>query len=500
VGWVTAAILVSRAQPYLKDRVVRELHERFDGAVELGSFHVSMFPGLRVTGENLVMRRTGSDALPPFITVRRFELDGSVWGLLRAPISIGTVHVIGLSITLPPRGQRLKVQGLGKKPSKSLFVIGRVECDSTQLEIMTDKPGKLPLVFDIHSLVLHSAGPGRSMPFSAQLTEPVPVGDIDTKGEFGPWETDQPRDTPVSGTFSFTHADLATIHGIGGILSSQGEYHGVMDRIEVQGKTDTPDFTVTTGGHPMPLHTEYSATVDGFNGDTYLHPVRATLVHSVMVANGSVVRKENGREVNLDVVATGARIEDMLKLAVNTNPPTLSGPVDLKTKLLLPPGTRMVPERLILDGEFTLPSAHFSDASAQEKVDQLSMRAEGHAKEAQQEAKQQTISDVLSELNGKFKLKDGVLSMSALNFKVPGASVNLTGDYHLMNQEFLFRGDAHFDAKLSQMTTGVKSFLLKAVDPFFEKKAAGTVVPIRISGTKDSPRVGLDFGHPARAK
>ena len=35
-----------------------------------------------------------------------------------------------------------------------------------------------------------------------------------------------------------------------------------------------------------------------------------------------------------------------------------------------------------------------------------------------------------------------------------------------------------FDAELSQMTTGVKSVLLKPFDSFFKKKHAGAVVPV----------------------
>ncbi len=333
-GWVAVAILASRAEPYLRQRVIQDLGQRFDGTAELGAFHVTVFPQLRVTGENLTIRRERNNSIPPIISAKRFDLHASPLGLLRWLLSIGTVHVIGLSITLPPHGDRPNFKSTGKSPQKTSFVIGSVICEDTRLEIQTDKPGKLPLIFDIHSLVLHSAGPGRSMPFTATLTEPVPLGEIATKGEFGPWNTDDPRESPVSGSFSFEHADLATIHGIGGILSSTGSYRGVIDRIEVEGKTDTPDFTVVTGGHPMPLHTEYSATVDGSTGDTYLHPVRATLLHSLLIANGSVVLKPGaGHEIILDVVATGARIEDLLKVAVKTNPPPLNGPVSLKTKL-----------------------------------------------------------------------------------------------------------------------------------------------------------------------
>jgi VCBS repeat-containing protein len=56
-----------------------------------------------------------------------------------------------------------------------------------------------------------------------------------------------------------------------------------------------------------------------------------------------------------------------------------------------------------------------------------------------------------------------------------------------------FHGALRMDAKLSQTMTGAKSFFLKAVDPFFSKKGAGTYVPIKITGTKDHPIYGQDF-------
>jgi len=45
------------------------------------------------------------------------------------------------------------------------------------------------------------------------------------------------------------------------------------------------------------------------------------------------------------------------------------------------------------------------------------------------------------------------------------------------------------------MVTGWKSILLKPVDPFFKKDGAGTEVPIKLTGTKSEPHIGLDFGH-----
>ena len=56
-----------------------------------------------------------------------------------------------------------------------------------------------------------------------------------------------------------------------------------------------------------------------------------------------------------------------------------------------------------------------------------------------------------------------------------------------------FRGIVRLDAKLSQLTTGVKSFFLRVVDGLFRHEDI-TVVPITIGGTADKPQVGLDLG------
>jgi hypothetical protein len=49
------------------------------------------------------------------------------------------------------------------------------------------------------------------------------------------------------------------------------------------------------------------------------------------------------------------------------------------------------------------------------------------------------------------------------------------------------------DAKVSETMTGWKSILLMIVDPFFRKEGK-TVVPIRIQGTRNAPKFGINFG------
>src|ERR1700716_2640455 len=223
------------------------------------------------------------------------------------------------------------------------------------------------------------------MNFDADLPNPKPVGNVLSSGSFGPWQADSPRDTPVNGTYSFNHADLGTIKGIGGILSSTGKYAGTLDNIAVDGKTDTPDFRVATSGRSVPLHTEFHAIVDGTSGDTYLEPVKAKILTSWLVAKGSVVHTKDpkGHRVNLDVVIEKGKIEDLLKLAVRTDPPIMTGLVHLKTKFDLPPGEREVPNRLKLAGASEVSGAHFPTPKLQTKVDALSRRSQGKPKLAQ---------------------------------------------------------------------------------------------------------------------
>src|ERR1700679_405558 len=98
VVWAALAMLAPRAGPYLKDHLIRDLEERFDGTAELGALHVSLCAELHVVGVNLVLRRVARSADPPFLTVRRFDLRGSPWGLLRWQLSVGTLGVTGLLI------------------------------------------------------------------------------------------------------------------------------------------------------------------------------------------------------------------------------------------------------------------------------------------------------------------------------------------------------------------------------------------------------------------
>jgi hypothetical protein len=150
-----------------------------------------------------------------------------------------------------------------------------------------------------------------------------------------------------------------------------------------------------------------------------------------------------------------------------------------------------VPRKIGLKGGFTLRLIHFTNPEVQDKVDMLSLRAQGDPKDAKPGAE-----DVSSRMVGEFVMERGKLTFSQLNYTLPGATVNLSGVYSLDGNEFDFDGKVRTDAKVSQMFASKwKSLMLKPVDPFFHKDGAGAVIPVKVTGTKGAPKFGLDLRH-----
>jgi hypothetical protein len=356
-----------------------------------------------------------------------------------------------------------------------------------RLTLIPSDPDKLPHVFEIHRLTMKGLGKGDAAAFRTTLRNAVPPGDIKCEGTFGPWVKESPGETPVNAKYTFEHADLGTFHGLAGMLSSKGNFGGPLNQLSVKGETDTPDFEVTLGGHPMDLKTDFEATVDGTNGETFLHPVIAHFLNSTIIASGGVVKGPPGmgREVKLQVNANHARLEDLMKFGVKTDPPPMTGFIDLDTKFDLPPGPQDITQRLALDGKFFVSQGRFTSLSIQQKLRDLSARAQGKPEE------DNAGSDV-TRLSGRFTLGNGMINFRQLTFSVEGARIELEGTFQLSGAAFNLRGHAFINAKLSEMTTGFRHWLLKPVDPFFRKNGV-TVVPIKITGTRDKPDFGLDL-------
>ena len=496
---IAVSVKISRgARGMVEDSLANE----FNSKVELSSFRVAIpFPLVQGEGENLALHFQGRQDLPPLILVKRFTLRASIWGLLHNSRRISFVHLEGLQINIPPREESGGSGGAKNAMRKfRMLRFDEILSDGATLKILTSRPGKNPLEFDLRQLRLNSSGTDGALAFRATLSNPTPPGEIVSTGIFGPWNADVPSQTPVSGNYTFEKADLGVFRGIGGILSSKGNYQGVLDQIRADGTTDTPDFRVTLAGYPVDLSTTFHAMVDGTNGDTYLQPVEVHFGQTDLLAQGKVegTAGKKGKTITLDVSASRARIEDLLLLAMKGSP-SMTGPIRLKTKFILVPGPKQIPDRLNLNGSFELDSLHFTSGAVQQKVDNMSKRSQGKPNEVANPQEVIRSDDVASAMKGNFRVENGILTLSGLAFGIPGAEVQLAGTYTLETETLDLHGKLTMQAKLSQTTTGFKSFLLRFADPIFSKGGKGTVLPITITGSVQHPHYGLDLGHKAEA-
>jgi hypothetical protein len=491
---IVVEFMIERAGPILKGRVIETLSTRFDSRVDLDVLNVSVLRGLEINGDRLKIfppdAVVAAGAKQPLIAIDHFSFHSGFIGLVFKPMHLRMVKVSGLHISIPPREWRDKGPERERHKGKIKIVVDHIICDDSQLVIETAKPDKDPKNFQLRHIELHDVGPNAPLRYHATLTNAVPRGDIQANGFFGPWNTDDPGASSVTGHYTFEHADLNTIKGIGGILSSVGDFKGQLDKIDVEGTTETPDFSLDTANHGIPLHTEFHALVDGTSGDTYLRPIKAKLGSSNFTTSGAVINiKGKGHTIDLDVDVPAGQLRDFLELAVKTRPPVMAAVITTKTKLHIRPGKESVTHRLSFNGNFALNNIHFTNPSVQDKIDMLSLRAQGNPKEAKPGAK-----DVNSRMKGAFAMDRTLIRFRDLDYTLPGAQINLAGVYSMDGQRFEFAGTVFTRATLPHMVASRwKSLLLRPISPFFKGPNGGAEIPVKLTGTKSAPKFGLDL-------
>ena len=474
------------------------LSDQLESEVTIESLEGRVFPRVSVSGRGVVIRHKGRTDVPPLISIDEFEIRGSLRDLMQHPRRVGEVRLRGLQVKIPPgddtddpaKPEKSEAQKQDDIRSLQRVIIEKFEAPDTVITLIPKRAGKPPKVFTVHHLVMDSLGVNQTIPYIATLTNPVPKGEIETSGTFGPWNVAHPARTPVTGKYTFANANLDTIQGLAGVLSSTGEFHGPLNRIEVQGTTDTPKFQIDAGGSPVPLKTRFTAIVDGSDGDTYLTTGGCVVSRHVddrtrrsHRTRGRAGTPDRSRRQHGETVASKICCGSRSK----SEKPILLGAARLQAKLVIPPEKKKVIDKLQLNGEFVLSQATFTDAGVQTKLVGLSRRGRGMNQGEE-------VGEVLSNLRGRFVVENAAANFSSLTFSVPGAAVELAGRYGLRDETINFKGKLKMQATLSQVAGGgVKGFFLKAFDPFFREKDAGTVLPIKIEGNRKKPTFGLDM-------
>jgi hypothetical protein len=493
-GCILLVVLAMRYWPFAKGPVLDDLGVASDSQVQVRSFHETYFPSPGCVLEGLVFHHGDANSTP-LMTIDRLTIQGSYAGMLAMQVKRMTVE--GLHIVVPPFGT-----GAAFHTSKSKITVGELIANGAVLEFALHEAGKPPLRFDIHELSLQNVGWSGPLTYRVKIHNPNPPGEITAEGNFGVWSESEPENTPVSGSYTFDQADLGVYEGIAGKLSSTGKFDGNLGRIEIAGKTDTPDFVVKSSGHPTHLTSDFRAHVDAIHGDTFLEHAGADFWKTHVDAQGDVIgaKDGSGKVAKIDFSSSHARIEDLLLLFVEAKRAPMSGAVKLHAHVELPSGKEEFLKRVKLRGGFGVGSGTFTDPSTQQDVNKLSAGARGE-KDKNKEDKNKDEKDdpetVVTDLAGEVNLLGGTARFSDLSFGVPGAAASLQGTYDLSNYKIDLRGQLKLDSKISNTENGTKALLLKALDPIFKKRKKREIVPVHISGTYKQPAFGLDLGDKA---
>lgn len=475
--------------PFTREAMTKRLERASSAQVEMRGFHSTYFPFPGCVIDDVVFRQKssapGQRPAEPIITIRKLTIESTFAGLLSKPGRIRRIIADGLSIHVPQGGASLHEQtGSGSDQT----IIEELRADNAVLELATGQTGDKKLTFQIHSGEFRNIGNGQAVPFHVSLHLPVPPGEVESSGSIGPWKDEKGtvRSTAISGKYVLTRADLGVFKALGGIVSSRGEFSGNLEKLNVSGMTDSPNFEVKESGHQFHLSTQFRGLLDMKNGDLALPSLEARLGNTNLIAHGSVAGKP--KTVTLDVTHGQGEIQDLILLFSDAKASPMLGPVVFQTQIVLPSEHRPFKERVHLTGNFKISRARFSSANTQKDVDQLSERAQGKKdkeKDYDQDDDENGFERVMTDLKGDVVMKDGIATFSPVSFAVPGAEADMKGTYSLLTKRVDLRGKMRMLATVSQASTGAKSIFLKVLDPFYKKKkkGAGAEVPIRMTGT-----------------
>jgi hypothetical protein len=486
LGTVIGFAVLARHWPFSQERIARSLQGTFPVTVSFQKFRPTYFPHPGCVAEGLVFKWLGSSSEgPPIATIQRFTIDAHYIDLVVRPGYLARVTLDGFRVNVPRIGTPREEYSWHEINSKTR--IGEVIADGSSVELAR---ASYPLRFRVQKARLTSVSRNNSMSYDISLHNPLPPGEIRAHGQFGPWNANEPGETPVAGEYTFQDADLGVFEGVAGTLSSEDKFRGVLKHIETQGSVDIRNFTVTRSQHSVHITSGFHAFVDGTNGDVKLERVKAAFLKTSVLAKGEIVGapKQHGKTASVDLTVSDGRIQDVFWLFVREAKPPLSGTTSFRAHVLIPPGKTPFLQKVRLDGDFGIAGGQFEKSSTQATVNDFSERARGEKPEDRPDE-----DTAISGLSGHVELRDAIATFSNFSFVVPGASAQMHGTYHLQSRAVDLHGTLKSDAELSKMSSGFKSVLLKPFDVFFKKKHAGAVIPVHLIGTYDDPQPGVDI-------
>ena len=477
VGVIVAAVLVAgivvlhQYWPFTESAVRRELSSAASASVRFGKFHNHYFPPGCVA-ENVVFTRKESGT--PLLTIKELEITSNLGGLFRHHVS--TIRADQALVNWK------QWRNPGNDPSSKRTVVDHLIATNTVVEVAQGAP-KQPRRFVFHRLSIDNLrGPGNSK-FEADVDNPLPHGNLHLSGHFGN-SGQGPKQAPVSGTYKLDKADLSVFKSVGGLLSSTGKFQGTLDRLMVDGETQTPEFEVAKTHHSQPLNTHFDAIVDAIHGDVTLPHVTAQFGRDDLDVRGAIARgNDHKRAAVLEINCPRGRIEDTFYPFMHKSQSAIVGDVTFTMHVRIPGGNDPFLKKISLQSDFRIQNARFVKPETQVQLSKVA--------EAPNQRQPDTAMPV--QIQGAVKVQNGIAHFARLSLQDHRASASFRGNYELTDEHVDLHGKLKTEASLAKATKGIGSFFAKILEPFFKKKPHENVVPVKISGTYNNPKFGLDL-------
>ncbi len=474
-----ALLILALKWPFTRAATIRSLENVSESDVQITQFQESLFPPGYIA-QGVTVKRDGRQNDRAIANIGKVICRATWPALLTLTDRINRIDLVNVQIYIPAHVP----PPIRRHPhAKIKTTVAQLVANGTMLEIAPRRQGGQPMRFAFPRLMVTNIGRSKVLNFQTLIQIPKPTGDLRVSGSVGPLMLGRIADTRIAGSFQLRHADLSGYKAIAGNLSAEGRFQGTVGYAAVFGQTEISNFEVTSSRHSLGLKAEYSAIVDGTNGDVVLPSVQAHFLSTTVFGEGTISGKQ-GKTMMLSLESSQGRVEDLLRLFVTADRPPLEGPINLNARIVLPPTHEPFIRRVRLEGNFTISEAEFTNPRTQEKVGELSARARGKTSQIKSKGGPEPMT---AELEGDVQLRHGIATVPTALFATAGAVAKGSGAYDLTTEAIDFRGKLAIHASLSKAAGGLKSILLKPLDPFFKKGGQGAVLPVRMSGTYSHP-------------
>lgn len=485
-----AAGLTAYLSPRLQHEVAAFLTEKTGHEVELESFSWRLLPSPRFQGAGLTV--ADASRLEPLATAREFEISFSFSGILQKPRRLREIRFSDLEIRISrqnaPEAPNRKPSAEGSAPAASPLAVDRILIQNAFISIETADQQGGPEEFRINEIQFTEFSLDESVPYSASLSFERLKGDLQIEGRFGPWNFQHPVETPLSGAYSLREADISAIGAVEGMLNASGEFDGSVRELQIEGTADVPDFAIQDKGGPVILEVNYR--IRRRDEETLLEEIVSRFSGSTLRTTGRVGPSPDaqGTQTDLKTVSDSARVEDFLLLTKGEERPAMIGDMTLDANIRIPAGSASALQGLQSEGSFQIPRGEFTSTDLQKTLEQLSRIGQ------RSEVDRQEGSSAFSNLSGSFRMEGSRIDFDRLAFEIPGMKLDLAGAYSFPDEQMDFRGTVAFERSLAEMAPPELGRVLDALGSILRRGESGTVIPIRIRGSRSSPSIRPDFG------